>query len=249
MSTEDQIRQYDGNAGQWASVVKGEKEHLALEIANLFALYAVKNDRPTSVDFGAKDGVMAMMAVEQIERQTGYFLRPALYDISEKSLEEARKNFGDRGILITSDYNALPKNNDLVLATHVAQAFETEKSLREDYFRANFNLLAPGGRFISTGNHPLTLTELHSTYQCRFPYGAERDGEKIKTKLYSVDAEEPFLTVDDYYWSLSTLQRAAEAAGFVLTGQTNIPDIKVPFKRGYSPAYVALVFVKPEADI
>lgn len=260
MSSDEQLRQYDDAAKEWKKV-GAEKRHLAPYIAKISKHYLkdiTAGSIVPSVDIGANDGLGTMLAVQAIEKETGIRLRPAFFDVSEKALDEARKNVAqmwgeDHGHLITSDYDSVPSNNEIVLAAHVVQVFATKGELSKLYFKRAFNLLAPGGHFISTGNNPdpKIIIQLHSGYQSRFP-GRIADGKEIETDLYSENEEASFRTITDYFWSLPTLRLVAREAGFVIKGEYCIPDFEVPFARGgknISSPYLTIVWQKPEADI
>jgi hypothetical protein len=261
MSSNDQLRQYDDAAKEWKKV-GAEKRHLAPYIAKISKHYLkdiAAGSIVPSVDIGANDGLGTMLAVQAIEKETGIRLRPAFFDVSEKALDEARKNVAqmwgeDHGHLITSDYDSLSSDNEIVLSTHVVQAFATKGELSKLYFKRAFNLLAPGGHFISTGNNPdpKILTQLHSGFQCKFPDGKIADGAKIKTDLYSENEEVLFRTITDHFWSLPTLRLVAREAGFVIKAEYCIPDFEVPFARGgkdISSPYLTIVWQRPEAKI
>ncbi len=249
--------QYNKCADVFSGVLGGEKAHLAKHVAEI-----VQDHMPTTgrgdkrvrmLDFGANDGMTTLLYMEAIREKTGTALDPALYDIAEQAIAKARANIqkltGDNhSFIVTTDYNDIPSDRQLVTATHVVPAMASREQLRNVYFSGIFNKMQQGGVFVTVVSHPHpeNITQLHASFQCRFPLGKVEDGAPIKTDLYPVDAAKPFLTVDDYYWSAETLREAAQAAGFQVRGEHDIPDFEIDpvFMRNHSPAYYAMVLEK-----
>jgi len=128
----------------------------------------------------------------------------------------------------------------LVLANWVIPALHTLEAVEEFLMMAR-RALCVGGRSIVVVNHPDFLHLPHRHYIAAVSKGI-RDGEFHETLLLD-NGGNRILSVDDCYWSTTTIVAAAEGVGFEITAQRELYDPK-PWQRAQSgelvPSYQVL---------
>lgn len=162
------------------------------------------------MDFGCGPGVITRWLHAQGANKVVGF------DISEGMLSYARQSEKNNplGIRFTS---TLDQNNvesyDLILAVYVIPYLSNQADLSA-MFEKIFNLLKPGGRFITLPVHP----DFNTSADYYTPFGfnlvekePRQDTSKLKLEIrmppHSIDLEA-------YYWSKQTLNNTLYSAGF-----------------------------------
>lgn len=202
----------------------------------LLAAHLESSGIPKILDLGAGIGWLPHFAAENINISIDAYDPSASMCKIARDLSKGEQRFRVFNVFTPEMWGCY----SLVLANWVIPALHTLEAVDEFLIMAH-RALCVGGSFVVVVNHPDFLHLPHRHYVAAAAKEI-KDGEFHKTLLLD-NGGNRILSVDDCYWSTTTIIAAAEGIGFEITARRDLYDPK-PWQRAKNgelvPSYQVL---------